>query len=368
LLLHPTSHHPTVHRNNGVLGVFPPPQKPTSLLLKYPLKNKNILYIAVRKIKLMKPEWTITPVLHEGQKRLTIKFPYNKEDNAQVRTLKGVRWSSTLKCWHVQDNEHYRILFNISTPANYLPKEVADGGTATSEKLKEYVLWMRSKRYSKSTIESYTKALVVFFQFFSQKPIEEISNHDVVVFNNEYVLRKQLSATYQSQFINALKLFYSIVKQKKMDIEQLERPNKPHQLPKVISEQEVESILNALDNLKHRCMLSLIYSAGLRRSELLNLHKTDIDSKRMMISIRKAKGMKDRMVPLSPVILNMLREYYKLYKPKEYLFEGQYGGQYSSRSLDKVLKIASQKAGIKKNIQVIGNRKTTHTNQIDSNE
>jgi integrase/recombinase XerD len=300
----------------------------------------------------MKPEWTISAVVHEGQKRLTIKFPYNKEDNALVRTLKGVRWSSTLKCWHVQDNEHFRILFKITTAPDYLPKNAVGLGHETSEKLKEYVLWMRSKRYSESTVESYTKALQVFFQFFSHKAIEDIDNRDVVIFNNDYILKKKLSATYQSQFINTLKLFYSIVKKKTMDIEQLVRPNKPHQLPKVISEQEVEAILNASENLKHRCMLSLIYSAGLRRSELLNLKKTDIDSRRMMISIYKAKGMKDRIVPLSPVILDMLREYYKAYKPKEYLFEGQYGGQYSSRSLDKVLKVASQKAGIKKNINL----------------
>lgn len=300
----------------------------------------------------MKSEWIITPVLHNGQKRLTIKFSYNKEDNAEVKNLVGARWSSTLKCWHVQDNEYNRTHFNIKAVPDYLPKEATVSGNDITEKLKEYVLWMRSKRYSESTIESYTKALVVFFQFFNHKPIEEISNRDVVVFNNEYVLKKQLSATYQSQFINALKLFYSIVKQKKIDIEQLVRPNKPQQLPKVISEQEVEAILNASENLKHRSMLSLIYSAGLRRGELLNLKKNDIDSKRMMISIYKAKGMKDRMVPLSPVILDMLREYYKAYKPKEYLFEGQYGGQYSSRSLDKVLKVASQKAGIKKNINL----------------
>ncbi len=300
----------------------------------------------------MYPEWIIEPVVHENQKRLALKFAYKKEWNDKARALKGARWSSTLKCWHVQDNEHYRALFNISTPANYLPKKVVDSGSETSEKLNEYVLWMRSKRYSESTIESYTKALLVFFQFYHHKSIEDISNRDVVVFNNEYVLKKQLSATYQSQFINALKLFYSIVEKKKIDVEQLVRPNKPYQLPKVISEQEVEAILNASDNLKHRCMLSLIYSAGLRRSELLNLKKTDIDSRRMMITIQKAKGMKDRMVPLSPVILDMLRQYYKLYKPKEYLFEGQYGGQYSGRSLDKVLKVASEKAGIKKNINL----------------
>ncbi len=297
-------------------------------------------------------EWKIEPIIHQDQKRLALKFAYKKEWNEKARALKGARWSNTHKCWHVQDNVYFRALFNMTTLPDYLPKKMADSGTEISEKLNEYVLWMQSKRYSESTIESYTKALLVFFQFYRNKPIEDISNRDVVIFNNEYVLKKQLSATYQSQFINALKLFYSIVEKKKMDVEQLVRPNKPHQLPKVISEQEVEAILNASDNLKHRCMLSLIYSAGLRRSELLNLKKNDIDSRRMMISIHKAKGMKDRMVPLSPVILDMLRQYYKLYKPKEYLFEGQYGGQYSPRSLELVLKKAVLEAGIKKNINL----------------
>ena len=99
-------------------------------------------------------------------------------------------------------------------------------------------------------------------------------------------------------------------------------------------------------------MLSLIYSAGLRRSELLNLKNLDIDSKRMLISVRNAKGMKDRMVPLSPTILEMLREYYMQYKPKDYLFEGQYGDRYSERSLELVLKKAVNHAGIKKNVHL----------------
>ncbi len=118
-------------------------------------------------------EWIIESVVHENQKRLALKFAYKKEWNEKARALTGARWSNTLKCWHVPDNAYYRALFNITTLPDYLPKKVTDSGTATSEKLNEYVLWMRSKRYSKSTIESYTKALVVFFQFFSQKPIEE---------------------------------------------------------------------------------------------------------------------------------------------------------------------------------------------------
>jgi len=137
-----------------------------------------------------------------------------------------------------------------------------------------------------------------------------------------------------------------------MEIEKLVRPQKPLQLPKVISEEEVAAILNATQNLKHKCMLSLMYSAGLRRGELLNLKLEDIDSKRMLIWVKMGKGAKDRVVPLSPVILSMLREYYVEYKPKQYLFEGQYGGIYSERAIELVLKKSVKSAGINKNINL----------------
>ncbi|MFN9113601.1 MAG: tyrosine-type recombinase/integrase, partial [Bacteroidota bacterium] len=177
-------------------------------------------------------------------------------------------------------------------------------------------------------------------------------NDDIIRFNQEYILVKKLSASYQSQFINALKLFYALEVDKKLVIDKLVRPQKPYTLPKVLDTSEVAAIINATDNLKHKCMLSLIYSGGLRRGELLNLVLTDIDSKRMMIIIRSGKGMKDRWVPLSANILEMLRNYYLRYKPREYIFEGQYGGKYSERSLDLILKNAVKAAGIKKNINL----------------
>jgi site-specific recombinase XerD len=120
----------------------------------------------------------------------------------------------------------------------------------------------------------------------------------------------------------------------------------------VISEEEVAMIINSAVNIKHRTMLAMLYGTGLRRGELLNVRITDIDSKRMMIMVRNGKGARDRMVTLSPVILDMLREYYKKYKPKEYLFEGQYGGKYGERSIELVLKKAVEQAGIQKNINL----------------
>ncbi|MFN3446619.1 MAG: site-specific tyrosine recombinase/integron integrase [Bacteroidia bacterium] len=297
---------------------------------------------------------TVKLVTHDNQQRIALYFANTATLNQLVRAIPGSRWSKTLKAWHITDNETHRNACNL-TPVNAHTNAIKNNlkiSTQTQELLNKYTNWMEVKRYSKSTIESYTNALLVFFSYHHLKNVDQITNQDVMDFNSQYILKKNLSATYQSQFINALKLFYQTVKNHKLAIDQLIRPQQGHKLPKVISEEEVAAIINACQNLKHKTMLSLIYSAGLRRGELLNLLKTDIDSKRMIITIRNAKGMKDRNVPLSPVVLNMLRNYYIEFKPEKYLFEGQYGGQYSARSLDSVLKTATKVAGIKKNINL----------------
>lgn len=293
-------------------------------------------------------------VTHDSQQRIALYFENNAAINQLVRTIPGARWSRTLKAWHVADVEIHRKICNLlsvdrNTNAIKNNRQIS---TETQDLLNKYTNWMEVKRYSKSTIESYTNALLVFFSYHHTKNADQITNQDVMDFNTHYVLKKNLSATYQSQFINALKLFYQTVKNHKLEVEKLIRPQQGNKLPKVISEEEVAAIINACQNLKHKTMLSLIYSAGLRRGELLNLLKTDIDSKRMTITIRNAKGMKDRNLPLSPVVLNMLRNYYIAFKPERYLFEGQFGGPYSTRSLDNVLKNAAHVAGIKKNINL----------------
>jgi len=218
--------------------------------------------------------------------------------------------------------------------------------------LQKLKVWMKERRYSERTIDAYLKTLQVFFAYYEKKHFSEITNEDVTAFNSDYILRKKLSASYQSQFVNALKLFFSINGHASLKTERLVRPKKSFQLPKVISQEEVAQIINSCSNIKHRSMLSLIYSAGLRRGELLGLKIKDIDSKRMMIGIRQGKGMKDRYVPLSALVLDMLRDYYKKYRPKDFLFEGQSGGKYSERSIELVLKKAVSDARIEKNINL----------------
>ena len=130
----------------------------------------------------------------------------------------------------------------------------------------------------------------------------------------------------------------------------MERPRREHRLPQVISREEIFAIIENTNNIKHRCIVELLYSSGLRRSELLNLKLQDIDSKRMLIKIKAGKGNKDRFTILSEKCLAHLRQYYRKWKPEIYLFEGQPGKQYSGASVLKVVKNASSKAKPNKNI------------------
>ena len=227
--------------------------------------------------------------------------------------------------------------------------------------------YLKSQRYSPNTIKTYTEALGVFFQFHSNKAPEKLEIEDIIHFNTVYILRKNLSASYQNQVINAIKLFYRNRFKRFMNLDNIQRPRREKRLPNVLSKQEIKAILEAPTNLKHRALLSLIYACGLRRSEVLNLTLKDVLSDRNLLFIRQSKGKKDRVVPISHKIIEMLRDYYKAFKPKTWLFEGQYTGeQYSERSLQLVLKQALQKAGNKKPVSLHWLRHSYATHLLES--
>jgi integrase/recombinase XerD len=248
-----------------------------------------------------------------------------------------------LKAWHLPDTEENRIRFKLTPLSHTIP---STEGIMQIEKFKQY---LRSKRYSESTLNTYSEALKSFLVFFREKPTAEITNEDVIIYNNEHILKNNLSASFQNQTVNAIKLFFKIIHDSKIEIDKIHRPKRAKVLPNVLSKEEVKLILNAHSNIKHKMMLSLIYSCGLRCGELLALKPVHIDSIRNIVLLKNAKGKKDRIVPLSPKILEMLREYYKVHKPTNYLFEGQNVGlQYDARSLQLILKQALQKSGITK--------------------
>ena len=199
------------------------------------------------------------------------------------------------------------------------------------------------------------------------KDLKEISNEDIIAFNNDYILANKYSSSYQNQFVNAIKLFFDKIQNKKLNPELLHRPRTARKLPNVLSKEEVKAILESTTNLKHKAMLSLIYACGLRRSELLNLKPIHINSDRNILIIKQAKGRKDRITPLGDKIIKQLREYYKEYKPSVWLFEGQkIGIQYSERSLEEVLKAGVKNANIKKPVTLHWLRHSYATHLLES--
>jgi integrase/recombinase XerD len=227
--------------------------------------------------------------------------------------------------------------------------------------------YMNFRRYSQNTIKTYADALEVFFRFYKDQAPESLNIEDIINFNTSYILKKNLSASYQNQVINAIKLFYRNRFNRAMEVDFIQRPRREKRLPNVLSKNEVKSILEAPTNLKHRAMLSLIYACGLRRSELLNLTLKDILSDRNLLFIRQSKGKKDRVVPISIKLIEILRDYYKAFKPKTWLFEGQeVGKKYSERSIQLVLNQAVIKAKIVKPVSLHWLRHSYATHLLES--
>ena len=204
----------------------------------------------------------------------------------------------------------------------------------------------------RNTIATYSEALKSFLVFYREKAVADINNEDVIVYNNEHILKNNLSASYQNQVTNAIKLFFQTIRETKMLVDKIHRPKNAKTLPNVLSKEETFRLIDLTTNLKHKTLLALIYSSGLRISEAINMKITDIDRQRMLIHVKNAKGKKDRYTLLSTKVLGLLKEYYAIYKPKTFLFEGQYGEQYSSRSAQAVWQQSAKKAGITKQISL----------------
>jgi site-specific recombinase XerD len=188
--------------------------------------------------------------------------------------------------------------------------------------------------YSDRTVDCYLSYIKQFLDRIEIPPTR-LGSHDFQSYLNSY---KFTSVSQQNQVINAIRFLYKFGLNKKYDKVSFKRPKSEKKLPKVIDGEFIKSQLSKIENIKHRAILTLTFSVGLRVSEIVNLKIENIDSKRMLIHIKNAKGRKDRIVPLSPNVLNLLREYFTQYRPKEYLFNGQNSTQYSIGSCQKLYK------------------------------
>ncbi len=323
----------------------------------------------------MVKELLIEHGLHHNKMKLFIKFEYDKEAIALVKTIADATWSNTNKCWYMSYYENAVDLikqtfeqrganvvvlnkyYEVNCPTIIEIKKPSDGlsilNTFQKEKIGYFKNWLKSRRYSESTIGTYIDSIQTFLRYYQAKALNEITNDDLMAFNNDYILANHYSASYQNQIVNSVKLFFRTVEQKQLNPELIHRPKTQKLLPNVLSKEEIKLLLQAPSNIKHKAMLSLIYSCGLRCGEVLRLTLNDIDSKRGVVIIRQSKGRKDRIAPLSLKIIQLLRDYYAIYKPQNYLFEGQVKGtMYDERSLQQVLKQSLQKSGITKPVSL----------------
>ncbi len=281
---------------------------------------------------------------------IEIKFSYDKTIVEMVRAIPGRKYLPEQRVWIIPEIPNYRT--DISKYFdNYVTlkfQEDQSGETVPTGYSNELNL----RRYSRNTKRAYISAFKNFVNYYSSKDVSTLTDEDVNIYITYLVEKKNVSPAIQKQAINAIKFYYEKVLRRSVKQYLYKRPKGSKKLPTVLSEKEVVKILLALKNLKHRTILTVIYSAGLRLSEVINLKMDDLDFDRKLIRVKMAKGRKDRYTILSPRLEVLLEEYIKFYNPVKYLFEGQKGDKYSAKSVQNIMQNAVKIAKISKHATV----------------
>lgn len=322
----------------------------------------------------------LTPSIHRQQPIIKVDFDFDKDLIALVKVQKGIRWSQTLRSWYFPKKEFrlntfyhalkgsvfidYSSLKTYDTPQS--KKKSAKKTTHGLQVPKGYKEQLVLKRYSQNTVKTYCSCFLKFMAFFKNQSIDTLSKEEIKSFLLHLIQEKKVSPSTQNQYINAIKFYYEkVLKQPKIRMA-IERPRKRNHLPKIISEQEVLSLLSITQNLKHKAITCLLYASGLRVSEVINLKPLHLDFINYTIHIKQSKGFKDRVSIMGEAAALVLKKYLKTYKPKEYLFEGQFGGKYSPRSINKFLKLNAKKVGISDTISAHMLRHSFATHLLDN--
>ncbi|UKN00183.1 site-specific integrase [Paracrocinitomix mangrovi] len=272
-------------------------------------------------------------------------MPNNKQNFGLIfETFRGLAWINGAHFFEGKKQKKHNEGINLDT---YRNRKTPHGYRKCPE---NYLSKLEFKRYSVNTARTYISCFEKFINHFSERKLIEINENDIQEYLN-MMARKGVSTSQLNQILNAVKFYYEVVEEMPNRFYSIERPFKEDKLPKVLSELEVQRIIAATTNIKHKCVLSLLYGSGLRRQELLKLKINDIDSERLMIKINQGKGQKDRYTIIGINTLEELRTYYKEYKPKVFLFEGTHpGSPYSAATIGKILIKAAKKAGIHKKV------------------
>jgi len=304
---------------------------------------------------------------HYNKNVVFVHFPYNPLlKNELKEKFPFAKWSVSNRCWYLPDNNSVRNEIGM-TPKTEMGKAVISQiHQVNLPALKRMHETLLLKAYSPNTIKTYCVEFSQLLYLLKERHIDTLTPERLRSYFLYCTAELKLSENIIHSRINAIKFYFEqVLGREKMFFEEIPRPKKKSLLPKVISKQDIVRLFAHVENPKHALMLKLCYGMGLRVSEIVNLKITNIDSGRMLVHIEAAKGKKDRYVTLPSSILEDLRNYYRAYRPKNYLFEGQYGGQYSIRSVQAVFKNAMKKAKINKEIGIHGLRHSYATHLLE---
>jgi len=298
--------------------------------------------------------------------RIRIIFGYSPALTQTIKNIPYNSWDARNKWWTVPFSDNILETLKAMASAHNLTLHYEEEHTDTCRSPRItpfdipnyrecpecYILKMKELRYGEHTVHTYSSLFEEFINYYYKFDIDKIDELMIISFLRYLVTERKVSTSYQNQSINAIKFYYERVLRGQRKVYLVDRPRTEKALPVVLSEDEISDIINATTNLKHKVILMTIYSAGLRISEALNLKIQDIDSQRMQIRVEQSKGKKDRYTLLSVKTLNILRQYFQVYKPKLWLFEGQKSEQYSERSIQSILKTSVSKTNIIKRVTV----------------
>jgi site-specific recombinase XerD len=327
----------------------------------------GIVYIcfAMKNTNKPLPEVILKKVLHRNKVQLLLEFKYNQAIIDIVKSINGFMWSQTLRGWYVLFSAekvsevkkalnlqvsfiiHQSLYETISTKYE---REMRNLSEENKDILRLYAMYLQGKQYSESTVKTYSTFIADFLEYMQPQAVATATNRSVELFIENVFLPRKYSISTHRQFISAIKLFAVFYPESKLDEVKLTRPKKSRILPTVLSKEEVIDLLRYTKNLKHRAVLAMIYSAGLRISELLQLQLQHIDIDRRQIIIKNAKGRKDRLVILAESFIPLLANYLTSYMPQKYFVEGAAGEPYSAESVRAFLKRSCTMARIQKRV------------------
>lgn len=318
-------------------------------------------------------------IIRYARERIRLRFRYDPELISLIKSIPFYYYEAQAKCWSLPHIE--RVLEMLTdfcknggwlleysdewVDQKILPRKI-DGSYKELVCPPLFIEKLKMLRYSESAIKNYGSALKEFIQYYKDRSLETLDQADIEKYLLYLTEDRKVSVSYHNMSISAIKFYYEKVMERAGVTYKICRPRREKLLPEVLSEEEVQLLLNAVNNLKHKCILMTIYSGGLRLSEVVGLKAKDIDSGRMMIFIRGAKGKKDRYTILSKQLLKWLRAYYRLEKPRKWLFEGVFGGQYSMKSVQEIMNDAVKSAGIKKHATVHTLRHSFATHMLEN--